>query len=188
MSKDNMNCAAIKVDGLSLKWVNGVLTTSDTPVNVIQAPCGGFKLDADVFAVKKHSVITSVDKQGEVKDSFTLCGGVELDSEVFMLAPTGIVCMIPVEEPEPMPVVTVKFLPGDHGTFDGELITDTHLLHPGDSYPAAPTTDYIHATEGWQFTGWSPEYTLSGTVASDATTETLTFTAQYQEISSGDGE
>lgn len=185
MSKDNMTCAAIKVDGLSLKWVDGVLTTSDNPVNVIQAPCGSFKLDVDVFAVKRHSVITSADKQGEVKDSFTLCGGVELDSEVFMLAPNGIVCMIPTSEPEPVPEVTVKFLPGEHGTFNGR-VTDTYTLHPKDSYPAAPIADNINVTEGWEFTGWSPEYTLSGTVADDATTETLTFTAQYQATDDGE--
>ena len=64
---------------------------------------------------------------------------------------------------------TVAFSPGDHGTFEEQVIPG---LHYGDATPNAPE---VTGEEGWAFTGWSPE--LSETVNGS-----VTYTAQWTRV------
>jgi len=66
-------------------------------------------------------------------------------------------------------VYTVKYQPGEHGTFDEQVTGD---LTYGDPTPDAPATP---GDPGWEFTGWDPEPTE--TVTSDAT-----YVAQWTQI------
>ena len=52
---------------------------------------------------------------------------------------------------------------------------------PGEAYPVAPGADNLNAPEGYAFSGWSPEYDLTGTVPEGQTTETRTYIAVYGE-------
>ena len=67
---------------------------------------------------------------------------------------------------------TVKYAPGDHGTWDAENYT-TPRLFKGDATPAAPDADAADMHEpGYTFAGWSPERT-------DTVTGNVTYTALW---------
>ena len=83
--------------------------------------------------------------------------------------------------PDEDQTLTIQFADGAHGKVDG---TATYTVIPGDTYPEAPK---VTAEEGWVFTGWEPEYTLTGKVGNEIKTETKTYTAQYKEDENGDG-
>ena len=90
----------IKVDGTTLAWLDGVLTTVANgvpvvPESAVQSPCGGFKYNGDVFRVEKH-VFTLVDTEGVPADHFTVCGGVMFDAAVFEFN-DGVLSKIPAK-------------------------------------------------------------------------------------------
>lgn len=83
---DNL-CGMIKLDETTLKLVNGVLTAATTTEvgEVIKAPCGGFKLDSNVFGIDKGRRYTVITRAGETASGVNLnvCGEIEFDAAAF---------------------------------------------------------------------------------------------------------
>ncbi|MDE6932969.1 MAG: InlB B-repeat-containing protein, partial [Oscillospiraceae bacterium] len=65
---------------------------------------------------------------------------------------------------------TVKYLPGDHGTFQAAEHTK---LHYNDNTPAAPAS--VTGEDGWRFTGWAPE-------RAEKVTASVEYVAQWEQI------
>lgn len=83
---DNI-CGMIKLDETTLKLVDGVLTnaTATKVGEVITAPCGGFKLDGNVFGIDKGRRYTVITRAGETASGVNLnvCGEIEFDAAAF---------------------------------------------------------------------------------------------------------
>lgn len=83
---DNI-CGMIKLDETTLKLVDGVLTTVATTEvgEVIKAPCGGFKLDGNVFGIDEGRRYTVITRAGETASGVNLnvCGEIEFDAAAF---------------------------------------------------------------------------------------------------------
>lgn len=93
-------CGTLKTDDTTLTMVDGVLTQpGKTPTNVKTAPCGHFKLDADLFTTLRGAKVTKAGTEGS--GNFTnLCGTLSLDNEVFTMN-KGVIGLIPEpEEPD----------------------------------------------------------------------------------------
>lgn len=96
----NNVCGTIKADGTSLTWLDGVLTSmvDGEPVkvkNFFQSPCGGFKLNADVFKAVGNE-ITLATKEGEITEGFNPCGSLSWDASVFTLDDEGNLALRPI--------------------------------------------------------------------------------------------
>ena len=83
------------------------------------------------------------------------------------------------DKPDADQKLTITFSAGA-GSFKAN-ITTSYILLPGEAYPVAPGADNLNAPEGYAFSGWSPEYDLTGTVPEGQTTETRTYIAVYGE-------
>lgn len=83
---DNI-CGMIKLDETTLKLVDGVLTAATTTEvgEIITAPCGGFKLDGNVFGIDKGRRYTVITRAGETASGINLnvCGEIEFDAATF---------------------------------------------------------------------------------------------------------
>lgn len=82
-------CGKLLVDNVTLFWYDGVLTVAldgviQEPTRMVQAPCGGFMMNPDVFRSEGFAITLS-NKEAEIGDTFTVCGNLLLDSEVFSL-------------------------------------------------------------------------------------------------------
>lgn len=92
--KDDRLCSMVKVDQVTLQVVDGILTAAGKkqPITAINAPCGGFKMDADVFKIGRGGRITIVGGD-ETAEAFTICGTASFDTNVFKMTKDMVLSM-----------------------------------------------------------------------------------------------
>lgn len=82
-------CAEVKLDGTTLVWASGVMTpkVDGQPMvitDVINSPCGGFKVNAAAFkTVGSHTITSVAATDDEPEETFTCCGGLKFDKRYF---------------------------------------------------------------------------------------------------------
>ena len=167
-------CNNFKVDGTTLTWVDGVLTTvTGDPVvtrtiNPQYAACGGFKFDATVFKLVDKILTLKTATASPVPVS--LCGTSFVDENVFSMN-DGILSLSKTEEDPEVETVTITYKDGADGAVFSDVVKK---VAKGENTPAYGESDPVR--EEYSFKGWNP------TVAEKATAD-ATYTATWEKTS-----
>ena len=161
-------CSNFKVDGTTLTWVDGALTTViDDPAVVTRtieskyAVCGGFKFDATVFKLVDKVLTLKTATASPVPVS--LCGSSFVDGNVFSLDENNTMSLKKTEEEDPeVETVTITYKDGADGAVFDDVVKK---VAKGETTPAYGEADPVR--ENYTFKGWNP--TVAGKATADAT-------------------
>ena len=158
----SITCNNFKVDGTTLTWVDGALTTViDDPAVVTRtiepkyAACGGFKFDATVFKLVDKVLTLKTATASPVPVS--LCGSSFVDGNVFSLI-DGVLSV----KDAGVETVTITYKDGADGAVFDDVVKK---VTKGETTPAYGESDPVR--ENYTFKGWNP--TVAGKATADAT-------------------